>query len=625
MGMQMVKAASQFEQLVSEAPAAASVLTSNDIRAHGWRTVADALASLPGLFTTDDRNYTYLGARGFLRPGDYNSRFIVMIDGVRTNEVVYDQALIGNEGLVDMDMVQRIEFIPGAGSAIYGSNALFGVINIVTRDGNAMSGPRVALGAGSRGERRLRTSYGWHGQNGADVLMSASVMTGDGETLYHPEFDTPEQNHGVVRGRDGEQTRHFLFKASFGGFTLSANHMHRTKGLPTGSFGALPDAPNRTMDAHSMVQLNYARALAPGLALSAQALWGKTDYLGHYYYPGADGFPAEYIDGDHARWFGLNMHATLTRIPGHKILFGASGEHAPRRDQFTFRAAPYEVLLDDRRTGSTHGVFLEDEMRLGERVLVNTSLRHDHHSNGAHSTSPRLAVLVRISPGNTVKLIHGKAFRVPNAYEMYYQLEGEGGQRPKSALRSERIGTTEAVLERAYGPGGHARLSLFKYHMHDLISLEQDPGTGVLIYRNTERAEAHGLEASVEQVFAGAARLRASYTWQRAADGEDRQLLASPRHLAKFNGVLPIAGQRAKAGGEVQCMSARLTEHGRVGGYCVANLTLSSSRLVPGADLSVSVRNLANRRYADPAGPAFVQDALQRQGRSVHAKLDYRF
>ncbi|MEH6437810.1 TonB-dependent receptor plug domain-containing protein [Massilia sp. DD77] len=625
MGMKMVKAASRFEQLISEAPAAASVLDSSDIRAHGWRTLADALGSLPGLFTTSDRSYAYLGARGFVRPGDYNSRFVFMIDGVRTNDSVYGQAMLGNEGLVDMDLVQRIEFIPGAGSAIVGSSAMFGVINVVTRDGNALAGPRVALAAGGDGERRLRASYGWHGRDGADLLMSASVLTRDGETLYYPEFDTPDQGHGIVRGGDGEQARQFLLKASAGGFTFSANHVHRSKGTPTASYETLFGAPNRTLDTHSVAQLAYARTLAPGLALSAQAVWGKADYLGHYYYAGAEGRPIDNVDGSHARWSGLNLHATITAIAGHKIVAGADLEHDARRDMFNYEAEPFFSLLDERRSADKRGVFIEDELRLGARVLVNASLRHDRHSTGARSTSPRLALLYRFAPGTTAKLIYGKGFRVPNAYELYYNVPGEGGQLANPDLAPERIRTAEAVLEHAFGAGGHARLSLFDYRMRDLVSQQLEASSGLLIFRNLDHARAVGLEASAEQVYASAARLRASYTWQRARDGAGAPLRASPRHLLKFNGVLPLAGQRARLGGEFQCLSARLTEHGRVGGYCMSNLTLSSTRLVPGADLSLSVYNLLDRRYADPAGPAFVQEALQREGRSFHAKLAYRF
>lgn len=621
MGMKMIKAASRFEQLAQEAPAAVSVLTSSDIRAHGWRNLGDALASLPGLYVTDDRNYTYLGARGFLRPGDYNSRFLLTVDGVRSNDALYDQASLGNDALVDIDLVQRIEFIPGAGSAMYGSSALFGVINVVTRSGDTLSGPRASVRFGSRGERRMRASYGWHDQRGADVLMSASVLTQDGETLDHPAF-------GAVRGRDGEQARQFLVKGSIGGWSFSANQVHRTKQLPNGAYGSLPALPNQTMDARAVAQLGYTRALGPGMALSLQANWGRTDYVGDYYYANSmddAAAPAHDVDGGHARWYGLGAHLTVTRFEGHKILLGAEADRDARRDQFNFYTAPYVSMLDERRSANRRGVFVEDELRLGERILINASLRHDQHSTGAHSNSPRLAVLYRTSDRGTLKLIHGKAFRVPNAYEMYYHVDGEGGQLANPDLQPERIATNEAVFEQSLGADSHARLSLFTYDMHDLIAQQADAASGLLVFRNIERARARGLEASIEHIFASNARVRASYTWQRAVDGDGRALVASPRHLARINASLPLPTLRSRLGGELQCMSSRLTAGAQVGGYCVSNLTLSSTRLVPGAELSAGVFNLTDRRYADPAGPAFVQDALQRQRRSAYARIAYGF
>ena len=84
-----------------------------------------------------DRDYAYLVARGFQRPGDYNSRFLLLVDGVRLNDAVYDQAPIGTDFPMDMDMVERIEYVPGPGSAVYGSNALLGMRAGTTRRAEA--------------------------------------------------------------------------------------------------------------------------------------------------------------------------------------------------------------------------------------------------------------------------------------------------------------------------------------------------------------------------------------------------------------------------------------------------------------------------------------------------------
>src|SRR5690606_12344370 len=115
-------------------PAAVSVITRDDIRAYGWRTLAQALASLPGVYTSFDRQYDYLGTRGFGLPGDFNTRLLLTINGNRVNDTVYDSAGLGRNFPVDLDLVERIEFIPGPGGAVHGPNAMFGVINVITRN-----------------------------------------------------------------------------------------------------------------------------------------------------------------------------------------------------------------------------------------------------------------------------------------------------------------------------------------------------------------------------------------------------------------------------------------------------------------------------------------------------------
>ncbi len=626
MQMRVVTAASKFAQPISDAPSSAVVLTASDIRDHGWRTLADALATLPGLYVTGDRNYTYLGARGFLRPGDYNSRFLLLVDGMRINDAVYDQALIGTEGLVDMDMVKRIEFVPGPGSAVYGSNALFGVINVVTRDGSGLSGVQGAVTAAGQGERKARTSYGWHGQNGADLLLSASAFNRAGRDLYYPEFDAPETNNGIARHLDWDRAQNFLAKGSFGGVTLTASHVARTKGIPTGSFGAVFNTPNQTRDTQTIIGLAWNRQLAPALALAVQLQSGQADYEGPGWYPDIEGVVRQNVDGAHARWYEASAHATLTNLPGQKIVIGAELGRDAHRDQYNYNRQPYELLLQDHRDAMRRAVFVEDEIRLPAGFLVNAGVRYDDREDpDMHRFSPRVAVVYKATPSDTVKLIAGSAFRAANAYEMYYALpEMAGGLLPNPNLRPEKIATRELVLEHVLAGGGHATLSLFRYAVDDLISQQVEPGTGMLIFRNIDHADARGLEAALDRDF-GPVRLRASYSWQLARGTGGVPLIDSPRHLAKANLTAPLGWRGGRVGAELQCSGKRLADQGAAGGYCVANVTLSALRLLPRTELSLSAYNAAGKRYADVAGPAFVQTALAREGRTLAAKLDWRF
>jgi iron complex outermembrane receptor protein len=626
MDVTMVTSASRFAQRVSDAPSAVSVLTSQDVREHGWRTLGDALATLPGLYVSSDRNYDYLGARGFLRPGDYDSRFLLLIDGVRVNDSVYDQAAIGGDSLVDMELVERIEYVPGPGAAVYGSNALFGVINVITKAGSAMAGAQGTLSVGSKGERRGRASYGYHAQDGTDVLLSVHASTRSGGALYAPEFDTPEQNHGLATGLDYQRTQGAFIKASRDGWGFSAGYISRVKGVPTASYGAVFNAPNYTRDTQSFASLSYNVAPSEQVALSARVNWGRADYLGVGWYPDLDGRARQNVDGDHAAWYDVNLNATLTGIAGHKLLLGLDAQHNARRDQFSFDLDPYNQLLDDRRADNRAGAYVEDEIRVTPSVIINAGLRFDRDSMTGTRYSPRTALIWQGSKIDTVKLIYGTAYRSPNAYELYYAVNAAAsGQVGNPRLRAEEISTHELVWERQPDAYSKVTLALFHYRISGLITETARPD-GLLMFDNTERASANGAELAAERLFAGSVRLRANYTWQQARDGDGDGLVNSPRHLAKLNATVPLPGELLRLGVEGQCVSRRLTENASTGGYCNWNLTLAQARRrVAGLDWSVSLYNAADRRYADPAGPVFVQEAIPREGRTIVTKIAYAF
>jgi iron complex outermembrane receptor protein len=307
-------------------------------------------------------------------------------------------------------------------------------------------------------------------------------------------------------------------------------------------------------------------------------------------------------------------------------VIGAELGRDAHRDQYNYNEQPYELLLNDHRAGMRRAVFVEDEIRLPAGFLVNAGGRYDDNDSAdTHRFSPRVAVVYKATPADTVKLIAGSAFRAANAYEMFYALpDMTTGMLPNPNLKPERIATRELVLEHTLAAGGHATLSLFRYAMDDLIGQQVDPGTGKLIFRNIDHADARGLEAALDRDF-GAVRLRASYSWQLARGTGGAPLVDSPRHLAKANLTAPLGWRGGRVGAELLCSGPRLADQGMAGGYCVANVTVSALRLLPRAELSLSAYNATGKRYADVAGPAFVQTALAREGRTLAAKLDWRF
>jgi len=111
-----VYSASMYLQSDREAPSSVTIVTAEQIRKFGYRTLADILRSVRGFYVSYDRNYSYLGVCGFSRPGDYNDRIQLLIDGHRLNDNVYGQAFIGTEFPLDIDLIDHVEIVRGPGS-----------------------------------------------------------------------------------------------------------------------------------------------------------------------------------------------------------------------------------------------------------------------------------------------------------------------------------------------------------------------------------------------------------------------------------------------------------------------------------------------------------------------------
>ncbi|MDH5823953.1 TonB-dependent receptor [Luteimonas sp. RD2P54] len=630
-----VSTASRFRQDARAAPSAVRVVTAGQIRDHGWRTLGEALTSLPGLFGSHDRNYAYLGARGFMRPGDFDSRFLVLVDGVRVNDPIYDQGSTGTDFVLDMDLVERIEYVPGPGSSVYGSSAFFGVVNVMTRDAADYPVPELRLAYGSDGHRGMALRRGWRDAHGRELLLAASAFARDGRDLYFPEFDTPADNHGIAVANDDDSAHRLLLKAGAGGFGVTLLHASRSKGIPTASYAQRFNDPRPyTRDVRSQAAIAWQGDTAGGLALSGHLSAGRFAYDGLYVYDGETGEDVLNIDRSRARWAGASFQALSTALAGHTLVVGADARWDQRLRQFNVDLDPFWSYADDSRSAHRYGLFVEDEIALGSRLLVNAGLRYDVEFEGARRFSPRLALIWHPSERDTLKAIVGEAFRTPNAYERYYGIaegeleggDGEGVQRANPDLGSERIRTTELAYLRTLGAYTRLQASAYRYRSRDLVTQVADPDNGQLVFENTDSVQVTGAEFGVERSWPGGATLRASWEWAHLdLDASEAAVMAAPERMAKLQLALPLFDGAMRAGLDARHLSARDGLYGPVPGHWLSNLTLRWPRLTPRTGLSASVYNLFDRRYADPAGPAFVQNAIEQDGRRFLLQLEHRF
>ncbi len=617
-----VYSASKFVQQASQAPALVTVITAAEISDYGWRTLADVARSVRGLYVSNDRNYSYLGERGFLRPGDYNTRFLLLVDGNRINDSVYDQAPLGGEFPLDLDLVERIEFVPGPGSSIYGSNAFFGVINVITRTGADLAGRRASLEAGSAGARKASVRAGWRTAGGTDLLVAASSHRTDGDHLYYPEFDTPGQNRGVAEGRDYERGQRLLASAGNGPLNVTLMHAQRTKGVPTGSYAQrFNDPRSLTVDRQSFLNAAWRGPAGGAAQLSARVFIGSYDFYGDY--PDPEGSSVNH-DASHARWWGAEVSLISTRLAGHTLLAGLDYQHDFRLAQHNYDD-PDTVYLHDRRHARRAGLFVQDEMVLGQATRLNLGLRYDRNSGLPGVFSPRAALIHALTPDTTLKAIYGTAFRAPNAFERFYAFPGEGGQLSNPGLARETIRSSELALVQRLDENARLTATAFRNTVDGLITQQVLPGIPETQFANAARIRARGLELEYERRWHAGAALRASYSYSRAGQANDGQQVNAPVHLAKLNLATPLAACRCRAAFEMQYVGPRQGLAGRTPGYLLANANLVSARLFPHTEIALGITNLFGRRYADPGSTEHLQAAIAQDGRRLLARISHAF
>jgi outer membrane receptor for ferrienterochelin and colicins len=624
-----VYSASKYEQKVTEAPAFVSIVTADEIQKYGYRTLAEALRSLPGFYLTYDRSYIYLGDRGFSRPGDYNTRFLLLVDGVRLNDSVYDSGSVGTEFPLDVDLIDRVEVVRGPASSLYGSNALFGVINVITKRGRDLQGFEVSGEVGSLETYKARLSYGQRFSQGLELIVSGTWYESRGDdSLYFPEYDDPSTNDGIFEDNDDTQSFQLFGRASWGDFELEGAYGSAEKGTPTGAYDAVFNDPrSQNEDTEYFLSLLYRHLFTGDWDVLGRAYYASYPYKGDYAYDYAEEEDEEpYLvvnkDDVDARWWGVETQVSKRFFDSHRVTTGLEFRDNARQNQKNYDE---EIYIDSEESSLFWGIFIQDEWQITDGLILNAGLRYDDFENYDGNWSPRAALIYSPAKGSTLKFLYGQAFRTPNAYEQFYG--DEVFQKAASDLDTESIKTFEAVWEQQLGGNIRSTVAAFYYRMDDLIDLTVDPEDEMLVFENIEEAEAKGVELQLEGKWANGIEGRVSYTWQDAEDrktGED--LFNSPRHLAKVNAIFPIIREKLFAGAELLYTSERLTLNGdNTDDSFLTNLTFFNQTIPNRLKISAGVYNLFDEDIAHPASEELLQNVVLQDGRTVRLKVTVSF
>lgn len=616
-----IYSASKYRQLTSEAPSSVTVITQEEIRLYGFRNITDILRTVPGFYDTYDRNYSYIGVRGFGRPGDYNSRILTLIDGHRLNDNVGDSVLFGNEFPLDIDLIDRIEIIHGPGSALYGSNALFGVVSIFTKAGKDYQGGELVSEFGSHQYARGRLSYGKRYENGFDFLVSGTYSDWKGDELYYSQFDDPSTQYGRVRN-DDEALKNIFFTASYGEFSLHVAANQREKGIPTAPWETVFGANDtRIWDEYTLVGLTYEHQFDDSFSILGRLSYNAYTYQGQYVYD--DGGIYENHDFWKGRWVIGEIQLTKQFENGHKVVLGAESQYNIKQDQKNWDS---DVYLDDHRHSKSWGVYIQDEFPITDDLTMNIGVRRDTYDASGSTINPRAALIYSLSETSTLKLLAGKAFRAPSVYELYYH-DGYYTAKPNPDLEPETIKTYEVVYENRFNKHWKATASGFYYQMEDLIDQVFDPDDSLTQPQNVSQVTAKGVEIGLEGKWENGLRGRISYSGVSTQDeSTDSGLANSPQHMVTLNMIYPFIEEKLFAGIDTKYMSKRKTlSGGYTGDAVITNLTLTYNDMLKNMDVQLGLYNLFDVSYEHPGFLEHTQNTLEQDGRTFGVRLNYQF
>jgi len=640
--------ASRLAKQVSDSPSAVVIVTSDDIRTYGYRTLADVINSMRGLYTTSDRRYAYLGGRGFGSPGDYTGRIMLLIDGNVSQDNIYNQAFIDNSGLLDMELIDRVEYVPGTGSVTYGNNALLGIINVITKKGEDFDSAQASVERFSFGGEKTRFTVGKKLDNGYSFLVSASHLHSDGQNLYFPYFAAIGEHGGQESGQDYETADRYFAKLDHDGLTIETAGVWRTKASPLPKKEGAFDLPYAVNDVSKSSSLTYDMDLGKNLKSSSHLYYGLYEDRALREYGTPDPIEQYRKNRNKGQWWGVDQKFVSTAFHDHILVFGGEFRNDFQQRLSSAALAPDQhisFLYDDSPfNNKTYSLYGTDEYTVNSVLTTNIGIRLDKPDARdcsltpcdvyAHKAawSPRAAFTLALDDVTTLKGSFSKAFRIPNASEV-------SGPTDDNLLRPEHVDATEFVLQRELSPTSRVVGSVYHDVLTDQYYVSSTSGTGV--YNGASKA--NGLEMQYDNIWDDGMQLRSSVALQHATDPEGKRLVNSPRVLAKLNLGLPVLAHAAQMGFETQYMGPRpampitddnnivIREGRSVGGATLFNWTLSSTRSWNGLSASFSVKNVFDHRYEVPAATVRVADngavldTIQMDGRSFWLQLNYAF
>ncbi len=613
-----VVSASKMLQPACEAPATVRVITAEQIRERGYLTLEEALSGLPGFQFRDIAGFnSYVFLRGL---PNQNNLILVLVDGIQINELNSGGFYGGAQ--YNLANVKRIEVVYGPASALYGTNAVSGIINIITNEPSDLQGGGWSALTGGFGTRALDFRYG-RKKEGSDFGMSFSgkLLTTDKQDLRGARGDDNWSQTMENFEKDWAFDGKAVYKDLTFGAMLQDKQASKATNDKTAGTNFLDSGTNwHIRFANLWLQHLYDKN--PGWSLDSRLYYRAAtvmdDTVDSIYDAVCStcGQEGDYRPND---LIGLESHLHFKPAESLEITGGAVVEHENLARYFSTTysgdpaVSPPAPDAPPSASNELLSLFAEASYKLIPGLQLTGGLRYDNSSSYGKVNTPR-AGLVYNQDRLTLKMLYGEAFRAPRPWDYTY---GSGNP----ALGPEKLRSLE--FSGAYALTSHLRadLSLYRNKLDGLLT--SSGGRWV----NAGGVETSGLEAQIE--FArGSLKTYLNYTFQNseyetgANVDEISRDNAGAGALYAFSGKTKLDLRTRYLGRRKNTKTIAVTGGDFTGAALVADATLSLTEL-RGFNIRLMAKNLFNDRYYHTSNRP--PDRYRQPDRQFLLQADYAF
>lgn len=451
------------DESLKTVPASVTLFTYAQIQQLGINTLEELMNYVPGYQSSrSDAGFTNYSSRS-RRLSNSTCEVIVLLDGQRLDHDTFC-GMSPTDGDFTLSNVARVEFLRGPGSSIYGTNALLGVVNIITEPNKN----NAFISAGNNQQQRAAVNLSHQFDNGLHSAISAKVD--NFETGKTQLFDPLAQSFVAAQPQQSQLQR-LYWRASYGDWSLQARHMDKVVEDGYGIGNVTDD--DAVLDSYSnLFSVNYTHDVSDQWALSSRI------------------YHSRYSAGFHGRISTDPLFTTITfvgsesGIENHLTWKGAAANAVLGADFSRVSVTGSKVLIETPTSILSRTDTLENNNRdikaiygqwqntLTERLSYIMGIRHDHYSDVTGRSSPRLGLIAQWSQENTFKLLYGEAFRVPSRVELY--LKNNPAQMGNPDLDPEIAKTAELVWMHTHDTY-YTSISLFNTEIENPVVLSNTP------------------------------------------------------------------------------------------------------------------------------------------------------